>query len=444
MKSVLMTRSPAVISILACLALASGSYPGAEAATRATFRADGTLLVDDRPVFPVGMRTEASDSLQPIADAGFNLVLGSGEWGTNHYAAAAANNLLVLGGHYVWATFATFRGEGGINLRLEEAAALKNVQKSANDQGGRLPHQTLAAFDHLPGVIGWNTSEEPEAKLVENVEYAYEIFKAHNPSHIVATLVSGSTPRWFHLFRNTCDVLIIDNYPFRGSAKRNKRSLLESYTYVKHATEVMGGEPVWLMPQLIPPSHWSRNPDDEISLEQMRLQHYAGLIGGAKGIIMYHWGALQVAYLPEGKQNVSEEVFGRRWAGVTAMVEELHALGPVICDGRPTSELDIVWVKPGAQGPGPQMTRELDYYGAKYLLVMNVLDVPIEGKVFGMNGGNRNGFTGSVMLGGDDLSIRSSEETEAYATDAPSLVITVGPRGAGVFLLKRRAIEPPE
>ena len=36
--------------------------------------------------------------------------------------------------------------------------------------------------------------------------------------------------------------LIIDSYPFRGRAK-NKGSLLDSYQYVKHATNVMGGKP---------------------------------------------------------------------------------------------------------------------------------------------------------------------------------------------------------
>ena len=432
----------AVIIALTCLFVFPGETCGEQVATRATVRADGTLLVDDEPVFPVGIRTESLESLPTIAAAGFNLVLGSGEWEAEHYATAAANKLLVLGGHYVWATFATFRGDGGIDLRLEEVAALRNVQRSAYDQGKRLPHETLAAFDHLPGVIGWNTSEEPEAKLIENIEYAYEIFKAHNPSHLVTTLASGATDRWFHLFRNTSDVLIIDNYPFRGSA-RVKRSLLESYQFVKHATQVMGGEPVWLMPQLIPPSEWSRQPEDEISLSDMRLQHYAGLIGGAKGVIMYHWGALRTAYGADGRQRVSDDVFRQRWKIVTTMVEELHALGPVICDGRPTHELDIRWLKPGTQGPGPQMTLELDYYGTKYLLVMNPLDIAIEAMVFGISGGNRDGYTGRVLLGQSDLSLRSPEASDEYVDDPESVTITVGGRGAGVFVLERKALRAP-
>jgi len=413
--------------------------PTAAGTTRATIRADGTLLVNDRPVFPVAMRTEQLDSLKPIAEAGFNMVLGSGEWGPKHYAEAQRNNLLVLGGHYVWATFATFRGKGAIDLRPSEEAGLQNVLRSAHDQSGRLPLETLAAFDRLPGVIGWDTNEEPEGRLVESLEYAYEIFKSHSPSHIVATL--SCDPSWFHLWRNTCDVLIVDNYPFRGRA-RNKRSLLETYEWLRHAVEVMGvGKSVWLMPQLIPPSEWSRNPADEISLRDMRLQNYIGLIAGAKGIIMYHWAALGVSYGRAGRQQVSDEVFQRRWNTVKAMVKELNALAPILCDARPTAELQIFWLSPGAQGPGPQMTRELDYYGRKYLLVANLLDVPIEGKVYGINRGNRRAYRASVFLGEGDLSVSGVARNIDY--DEPGgIVIKVGPRGAGVFLLERRPVLP--
>ena len=59
-----------------------------------------------------------------------------------------------------------------------------------------LPNLSWAGFEDLhPGVIGWNTNEEPEAKLIENIEYAYEILKAHNPSHLVTILASGATER---------------------------------------------------------------------------------------------------------------------------------------------------------------------------------------------------------------------------------------------------------
>jgi hypothetical protein len=398
-------------------------------ALRAAIRADGALLVNDKPVFPIGMRTEMLDSIRPIAQGGFNLVLGSGEWGPDHYRAAAENKLLVLGGFYEWATFASFRGRGGLDLRPSEEAGLQTVLRQARDQKHRTIAEALSAFDGLPNVIGWNINEEPEAKLSEAVEYGYEIFKSYNPRHLVACL--SCDPRWFHHWKNAADVLIVDNYPFRGRSP-NKRSLLETYEQVRDAAEAMKGKAVWLMPQLLTPSQWSGHPEDDISLSDMRLQNYCGLIAGAKGIIMYHWHALPIAYQGNRKIPVSQEVFQRRWSAVKSVVGELSQLGPVICDGRPTRDLEISWIEPGAQGPGPQLTRELDYYGTKYLLVANLSDVAIKGKVLGINGGNRRAYNAGVFLGRADLSVTQPQPGESH--------ITVGPRGAGVFQFERRPI----
>ncbi len=423
--------------LLALLLLSTGAI-AEQAATLATFCGDGTLVVDGQPVFPIGMHTEELESIERIAGAGFNLVSGSGEWGEQHYAASEQEGLLVLGGHYVWATFASFRSGGGIDLRPSEAAGVQNVIRHARDQSRRLPLETLAAFDHLPGVIGWRTNEEPEAKLVESLEYAYEVFKSHSPGHIVATL--SCDPRWFHLFRNTADVLIVDNYPFRGN-RGAKRSLLETYEWISHAKDVMGGKPVWLMSQLIPPSYWSLDPADELSLQDMRLQSYLGLIAGAKGIIMYNYEMFMQVRERDADGDArlrpaGEDLLRRRWSAVRALVEELKALAPIICGGRLSSDLEIRWLQPGAQGPGPQMTRELDHYGRKYLLIANPLDVPIEGRVFGINGGNRRAFDAGVFCGDRDLSVRT--ETPGEPT------ITVGPRGTGTFVLTRRPVVAEE
>ncbi len=420
---------PAKVSAPVPVSLPSATF--GSKSTRAAIRADGTLMLNDKPVFPVGIRTEMLDSLKPIAEAGANLVLGSGEWGPAHYKTAQENNLFVLGGFYEWATFASFRTEGaGINLRTTEEAGIQTVLKEARDQGGRRLLDALAEFDGLPPVIGWNTNEEPEAKLTEVAEYGYEIFKSYNPRHIVVAL--SDAPRWFHLWKNTADVLIVDNYPFRGENPRNKRPLLETCEYIRDACEAMQGKAVWLMPQLIAPSYWSQNPEDEISLGDMRLQNYLGLIGGAKGIVMFHWGSLLYAYQSGGKVPVSADVFARRLEIVSSVVKEMRALSAVICDGRPTRDLELVWIEPGAQGPGPQMTRELDYYGTKYLLVSNVLDVPIQGKVFGINGGNRRGYNASVFLGQGDISVTQIQPGES--------LITIGPRGSGVLVFERRPI----
>lgn len=419
------------VGAVVLLALQAAAQPDP---TRAMVRADGTLVVDDRATFPVGMHTEDLESIQRIADAGFNLVAGTGEWDAEYYQAARERDLLILGGHYVWATFASFRGGNGIDLAPSEEAGVQNVLAHGRDQSWRMPLDTLQAFDALPNVIGWRTNEEPEAKLVEYMEYAYEIFKSNSPAHLVATL--SCDPRWFHAFRNTADVLIIDNYPFRGGAGQ-KRSVLETYEWVRAGVDAMPGKAVWVMPQLIPPSFWSRNPEDEITLAQMRLQVYAGLVGGAKGVIFYNESMFGQVYErgEDGRRvgrEAPEEVMAARWSDLETLVAELSWLGPIICHARPTRDLEILWAEPGSYGPGPQMVRELDLYGEKYLLALNVLDQPLTGAVLGINGGNREGWSAEVWLGESDLSVEGEPEK------APT--ITVGPRGAGVFRLTRRPI----
>ena len=409
-------------------------------ATKAAIRSDGTLMVDDKPVFPVGIRTEDKGSLKKIADAGFNMVLGSDSWEAEYYAEASKNNLLIIGGHYLWATFATFRGDHAIDLKPSEEAGLKNVLLSAYDWSKRLPLETLAAFDHLPGVIGWNTTEEPEARLVEVLEYAYEIYKSQSPSHVIVNL--ADRPQWFHLWKNTADVLLIDNYPFRGGAFE-QRSLIENYDYIKTGIKGMDGGAVWHMTQLIPPSHWSLKPDI-ITLKDLRLQHYAGLIGGAKGVIMYEWDMLLNERNSDGWKKVSEKVFNSRYDVVKKTVEELNILGPIICNGRVSNDLKLGWLNPGAQGPGPQMVREIDYYGKKYVLVANPLDVPVKAKIWGWNAGNRRGYKATVFQGKNDLSVLPYKDPGIYV-DGPWIAeLEVAPRGSGVFLLERLPFAKPD
>ena len=186
--------------------------------TRAAFRDDGALLVDGKAVFPVGARCERLASVAQIAQARFNLVLGSGEWKREHYDDASTRGLLILAGHHSWLTF---RGvPDGIDLKVREETLLKHVARAARDQSQRTIHETLAEFDALPGVIGWCISDEPEAKLSEVAEAGYELFKSNSPGHVVSQI--SCDPHWFKNFRHAADVLIVDHYPFqRTTARRN-------------------------------------------------------------------------------------------------------------------------------------------------------------------------------------------------------------------------------
>lgn len=431
-------RMRSVLLTLLCLLLAAR---GPAAATCAGLRGDGTLVVNGKGVFPVGVRSEKLDSIGPIAKAGFNLILGSGEWGEEHYRSAEEQGLLILAGHHVWLTF---RGAGkGINLAAREEALLKSVLRHAKDQRGRTIHEALAAFDDRPGVIGWCISDEPEAKLHEVAEAGYEIFKSNSPSHLVAQI--SPDPHWFAMFRTSADVLIVDHYPFRGrGSKRDRRNVLDTHERIKRAVADMGGKPVWLMPQLYPPSYWSCLPGEELTLRDLRLASYAGLIAGAKGIVMYHWDVLPFAWTRDEKGSrtrieVSRAVYDRRVADVAAAVRELKTLGPIVAEGRPATDISIRWVAPGVNGPGPQMSRVWDHAGRRYLATINLLDVPIEGQVFAINANvNYRAYTAEVFLGKSDVAVTPDERPGEFT-------FRVAPRGSGVLVLTRRPISalPP-
>jgi Concanavalin A-like lectin/glucanases superfamily len=404
---------------------------------RAGFRGDGALIINGEAVFPIAARSEKLYEIPEIADCGFNMILGSGEWGAEHYKLAHEKNLLIFAGHHSWMSF---RGvPKSFKVRGREETLLKTVIINARDQSKRTIHETLEQFDHQPGVMGWCISDEPEAKLSELAEAGYEIFKSNSPGHIVAQISCDS--QWFKNFRHAADVLMVDHYPFQGTPRKriHRRGIFETYRRVKKAVDDMGGKPVWLMPGLYDPSYWSWKPEETLTLRDMRLANYAGLIAGAKGVVMYHWGNLRNEYSEgeDGKRKttkISDKLYVAKLKKIATTVAELHKLGPIILNGRPCKDLWIRWVAPGRNGPGPQLHRVWDYEGKRYLMVVNFLDVAIKGQAYGINMSvNRLAYDTTVFLGGSDVSVKAERKPGENT-------FTVGPRGAGVFLLTRRPI----
>ncbi len=434
------TSSPclcvSVVSILLGLTIAGTAC--AES-TRAAIRGDGTLLVDGKPVFPIGVRSEKLHEIEAVAACGFNLILGSGEWTDAHYALARKHDLLVMGGHHIWATF---KGtQAGIDpLLLEEEGGVQDLAAKAKDQSRRTIMETVRAFDHLPGVIGWKIADEPRGALVQVVTHGYEIFKSHNPQHLVAIMTDKQ--EWAPAFKNACDIMLLDLFALRGTAYKHRQasSLSDVYQRISACADVMNEKAVWYMPQLYPPSHWRPfNTAEELTLGDMRLQVYVGLLAGARGIVFYHWGVIDKARRPllPGPHGewvaVDAATVARRTEIVTAVVTELHALSTVLCNGRPNSDPYLRWIAPGRNGPGPQYTRAIEHDGKQYLMAVNLLDQPITARVYGRNVDSHvRAYDAAVFAGQSDLTVALAD------TGEPEL--TVGPRGAGVFLLTRRPI----
>ena len=430
------------VLMFVCLLGVSGMAV-ADVATKAALRGDGTLLVDGKPVFPVGVRSEKLHEIEPIAGCGFNLILGSGEWTPAHYAAAHERGLLIMGGHHVWATF---RGaKKGIDLTaLEEDGGVEDLMAKARDQSNRTIPEVMKEFDHLPGVIGWKIGDEPRGSLSQIVAHGYEIIKSYSPHHLVTVMTDKQD--WAASFRDSSDVLMLDLFALRGKdyPHRQAASISDIVTRMTKCGEAMKEKAFWYMPQLYPPSTWRPfNTEEEFSLGDMRLQVYAGLIAGAKGIVFYHWGVMDKARKNENGNvswvKVDDAILAQRAAILKTVVSELRTLGPIICDGRANSDPYIRWFSPGKNGPGPQYTRAIEYDGRQYLMVMNLLDEPISAKVYGRNlDSNAYAYDAAVVTGKGDLSVRLEEWRPRGRDGAP--ILTVSARGSGVFVLTRRSL----
>lgn len=420
-------------AVVAALGLASSLW-----ADNATIRGDGTLVVDGQPFFPVAFRAEKLEGVKEGIDCGFNMVMGSGEWNRNIYDFANQAGLKIIGGD----SYVHFLGaQEGINPRAREISVLWNFIKHTRDQRRRPILKNLTEFGKLPGVIGYQTNDEPEAKNTEVCEAAYELVKSYMPEKLVFTI--SCDVRWVGGLLNTADVLIYDRYLLRGTQPPEKaysNALTSLADNMEHCVKLWQSKSCWYMPQLYPPSYFSLKKDELLTADALRQQCYTALIAGAKGLVFYDWGELNYTHYRDEKGNrtsakLTPEQKAQQLSMLKDVVAEFKSLGEIICDGRPSREAFVMFTAPGKMGPGSIKHRVLDHYGKQYVLLSNPLDVPLEGVFLGPDLGHNNfqkTFTGRVFAGENDITLGKHKEG--------MVTFTVAPGGCGVVELTRTSI----
>ena len=420
-------------SLLAALGSASALW-----ADTATIRGDGTMVVDGQPFFPVAFRAEKLEGVKEGIDCGFNMVMGSGEWDRQIYDVANQAGLKIIGGD----SYVHFLGvQEGINLKARETSVIWNFIRHTRDQRRRSVFKQLTEFGKLPGVIGWVTNDEPEAKSTEVCEAAYEVVKSYMPEKLVFTI--SCDVRWVSGLINTADVLIYDRYLLRGTQPKERaysNALNSLSDYMEHCVKEWQSKSCWYMPQLYPPSYFSLKKDELLTAADLRQQCYTALIAGAKGLVFYDWGELNYTHYRNKKgekQSVklTPEQKAQQLDMLRSIVSEFKSLGEIICDGRVSREAFVMFTAPGKLGPGSIKHRILDYYGKQYILLSNPLDVPLEGVFLGPDMGHNNfqkTFTGRVFAGENDITLGKHKEG--------MVTFTVAPGGCGVVELTRTSI----
>jgi hypothetical protein len=424
--------------LLSMLLVASATLntAAAEPATKAHLRADGTLLVDGEPVFPIGIAsaTLRGENCQFLADVGFNMVMNGGDTEDAFFEAAQEAGLLALAPHYNWATFATPDGRFDLAASEDKGFALAYTHE---DQIGRKIEENLASWDQLPGVIGWYTAEEPKAAYSQALEFMYELIKSRSPSHLVVNI--SAEPAWYHHFARTCDVLMVDVFPYRPGERAQPE--IKTYESVRIAKKTLPGKAIWMMGQ--GGKMWKNWKDfPQLELSQIRNQAYLAVIGGANGYFIY--AAPAVGHFGD----LDEEQTAAQWDKFRTVIGELKTLSPILCDGRDAdSEVRLAWKFPNGQGM-PPLTRVLDYYGDKYVLVSNLGDTAVRIQVVGPNYGLPAAYDALVLTNPDNLSVEgdvasrtASTVNEAKIGEFPELI--VAPRSSGAFKLTRRPAPSP-
>jgi len=407
----------------------------AQPPNRAFTRGDGTLVVDGKPTFPIGIYTATlhGENCAEMARIGFNMVTTGGDAHEDYFEAAYKAGLYILAPHYHWATFRSNHPEVDLNKHEKEGFDLVFSYKN---QAPQTIVQSLDRWDSLPGVIGWYLAEEPKANYSEPLEFMHELVKSRSPGHIT-TMVSAEKA-WYHHFRDATDVLMVDVYPYRPGNRAQPEIL--SYELVKHAVEVMRGKPVWLMAQ--GGCMWKNWKDvPPMTQANYRNQAYLGLIAGAKGYILFSHPT--VGHF----EKLAKRDEAAQWRKVETVVAELNQLSPILCDGRVSDEVRLVWK--GAEGKGlPPLTRLLAYDGRFYLLVANITKQPVRAQVLGPNYGYPDAFDVRVFTGSKGLVVEGRQSGDAAQTvnearkmEFPTLVIA--PDSSGVFEIIRRPAPLP-
>ncbi|MBT3376018.1 MAG: hypothetical protein HN742_17380 [Lentisphaerae bacterium] len=215
----------------------------------------GTILVNGKPFFPVGIYHCSPAHYPMLAKAGFNAVQGRGPQSLEAFGkaldAAAAAGLKMDVPLYA-------KGKVAENL----PASIAGIKRYANH----------------PAVMCWKIIDEPEGRpeIADEVPDVYAQLRNADPNHpIELTLCSPPT---FGFWADFCDIMQVDPYPI----PRNPLTMVSDWV----SGAVAGLKP-WQNLTAVLQSGWTQHPFNQPTPEQARCMVYLSLIHGAKGIFWY-------------------------------------------------------------------------------------------------------------------------------------------------------------
>ncbi len=307
-------------------------------ASRVSFRSDGIMIVDGKPVFPIGAYRDPSDRedvFDGLLEARFDVThsyrmdgkaISEPEARTRYLKSAAENDIGV------------FLGMPRDMVRDRKTYELARYVAETMD---------------TPGLLAWYQFDEPEIQSCtpEDLMATYRAIQAVDPFHPKITLVCSIKFPVADIFRRYaagCDVFWEDPYPIGRS------SLLMVEEKILASREAAGPDkPVWCVLQGHSTDAWNawkqlklkskgkrssktiaamkasgELPVTEPSYEQTRCMAHLAIAAGSKGLIWY-WSPNCAVHVKEDSPEV--------WEGIKKTVSELRELMPWLV-AEPTSQ----------------------------------------------------------------------------------------------------------
>ncbi len=218
--------------------------------------ANGNLLVDGQSFFPFGLYDIANiDMLKENAAAGINTA--------ELDISAVTEEFMIAAEELKMKVIICF---GDRDLDTVKAIVMR--------------------WKDYPALIGWYIYDEPDLRGIDRKEFfaIYQAVKEIDPAHLVTTSF-GAPPR-FRDFVDGVDVIMPDPYPVPTSP------LVKVFSACKSANEAIADSPAKTLFATL--QAWERADRRAPSGLELRAMTYLALVGGAKGILYYSYGAAVV------------------------------------------------------------------------------------------------------------------------------------------------------
>jgi len=278
------------------------SLPAAKPAVvpRARLRADGVLLFDGKPTFPLGLynATTAKD-LRDIANVGFNIVFNTGD--AAFWKASEELGVMCV--------------TGGPGESLQTYSTLSRLRPYVEEMMRR------------PTLVGWYIVDEPSLRNIQPkvIGRVTALVKAIDPAHY--GLVCDGAPFKAAPYLAGADIPLPAFYPiWKGMP------VTEVANDVDMAMSVAKpGHPVWFVLQ-----HWTWPNVRFPTIAEQKLMAYLAIVHGAKGLgwFAYHdWN-----FNPEkplaGDTLLPHDLNHPLWPALVEEVRRFHEIEPWLTSGK--------------------------------------------------------------------------------------------------------------